>query len=83
MSVMVPGCLRVGHPAGDWGKIFGGGGQVELPFSSFPFLLSAAFSLLLSPFIPISSPSSISHRGFISCDSLKPIISSPPTSIPN
>lgn len=65
MSVMVPGCLRVGHPAGDWGKIFGGGGQVELSFSSFPFLLSAAFSLLLSFSSPPPLPSLIGGSSLV------------------
>lgn len=44
----------------------------------FPLICPGALCSILFSFFP-----SISQRGFISCDSLKPIISSPPTSIPS
>lgn len=59
MSVMVPGCLRVGHPAGDRGRK--GTGWVFLliqalsSFFCFP-LCPAAFSLCLSLFHPSFPP---------------------------
>lgn len=58
-------------------------GLLTSPASSFPFsplslICPAALSFILFPF-----PSSISQQGFISCDSPKPIISPPPTSIPS
>lgn len=48
------------------------------PSSSLSLVCPAALSSILFSFL-----SSISQRGFITCDSLKPIISSPPTSILN
>lgn len=85
MSVIVPGCLCAGHPAGNWGNMGGGLGKqgpVEPHSSSNPLhpflsLLSYSFALLLSLPILFSFLSSISQQGIISCDPLKPIISQP------
>lgn len=79
---MVPGCLRVGHPAGDGEKK---GKRAELPSSlslCHPFsFLAPSFAPAAASSILLSFASCISQRGFISSDSRKPIISSPPTSI--
>lgn len=61
--------------------------QSTLPLHPARSILSFHSPLTHSPCCsllhPLSFLSSISQRGFISCDSLKPIISSPPTSIPS
>lgn len=83
---MVPGCLCAGHPVREWGE---NGRWREAQWSlpphpavlSFPSSLTH-FALLLSPQSSSSSSLPSLNGGSSLVISLKPIISSPPTSIP-
>lgn len=76
-------CVPV-HPAGGLGERGPPDEPLHPARSVLPFLSPHSFALLLSPSsAPPPLLSSISQQEFMSCDSLKPIISSPPTSIPS